>query len=359
LAAASIFAGPAAPPVVAGLLFGADIAVGVADATMYFLDGDLVDGFLSLGLTLVPVAIGGLIRWVRLPRAEVEALEAGEEVDHAGTVVTPADWEAAQVGGDESGTGFGTKAQRGPIQWVDGAMSSQMEAAVADRPGAIAAAQAAQASFDATLADLNQALVDAGFDPIEPTAFNAKSIDRTLSAWRETLADHPDVIEKLADMGEVARLRRDAINVQSAVGELMGEQAGLDLGRLEGDTPVMIEPGPGPGEVDQVWLSPDGKTLIVDECKGPSAWLGTRKVTLPDGTTVEAEQGSTAYLYGILRSSAKATTAIKADPELVEGLLDGSVTIEYRQVRPDPTGRITVRDFSTDQSLLDVSEWLS
>jgi len=94
------------------------------------------------------------------------------------------------------------------------------------------------------------------------------------------------------------------------------------------------------------------------QCKGPSAHLSTRKVVSDDSTEVVAGQGSTAYLWQELRVDTRLTDTINADPVLREGLLNGTVKVEYRLVQPDAAGHIKVTDFKIEQDKLDIPGWL-
>jgi len=365
LAIGSIVLGPEAPAGVVAALLAADAGVAVADAVMYFQDGDWKDGLLSLGFVLVPVAVGGVVRWVRLTRAQVDLLGTVDEITVDGVRVTRAEANAAleaagsSVDGAAAGaSSFSAKAQRGEIQWVKDQSSALIEMA-AQREANIQAARVAQAAFDTTLADLNKALKEAGLSPVDSTAFSAKQVESTMATLTDELDDTPELLQKALDMREASRVRTEALNAQNTLSEAMGEQAGTDLAAMARDTPVVTDPSPGSGTVDQAWLSHDGHQLIINECKGPSAGLGTRQVTLPDATVVTAEQGSTAYLYDILRSDTRLRSAIMNDSTLRDGLVDGSITIRYQQVRPDAAGNISVREFGIDPSQLDISGWLS
>jgi len=83
----ALAAGPLAGPWVAGASLAADVGVALVDAGMYFQDGDWKDALMTLGFLLLPVAVGGVVRWVRLSRAEVEAIEAGGVVSRDGVTV--------------------------------------------------------------------------------------------------------------------------------------------------------------------------------------------------------------------------------------------------------------------------------
>ena len=101
IAIAAMAAGPLAAPWAAGALLAADLGVAVVDAGMYFRDGDWRDGLVTLGFLLLPVAAGGVVRWVRLSRAEVEAVRAGGTISREGVTVDRdllAAWGAAGRG---------------------------------------------------------------------------------------------------------------------------------------------------------------------------------------------------------------------------------------------------------------------
>jgi len=97
--------------------------------------------------------------------------------------------------------------------------------------------------------------------------------------------------------------------------------------------------------------------VYVVECKAPSAGLGTKEV-MTDAGIATAQQGSTEYLGAIIRQDTRLRDAILADPELHKGLLDGSVQLKYRLVRPNPAGGVSERYFTISIEDLDLLEWL-
>jgi hypothetical protein len=188
---------------------------------------------------------------------------------------------------------------------------------------------------------------------------NAEKADRTLrDLRREASQDDLAFSQQIDDLAAASLERRMALGAQTTIGEAFGELAGREVAAREGLTPLKISSRPGSGSIDQAWLSSDRFELVLQECKGPSAELGTKKVLDIGGVEVKTHQGSTAYLYEILREDIALRDAIMADPQLRQGLIDGSVTLRYREIRPDQFGHIQTTEFIIDTSKLDLLGWL-
>ena len=81
--------------VIGGLLMGC-FTTGVADVTLYAMEGDTPDAIIS-GVFLLPLAIGGTIKLVQLSREAYTALKAGQTVEELGQTLQFADNGALTV----------------------------------------------------------------------------------------------------------------------------------------------------------------------------------------------------------------------------------------------------------------------
>jgi len=234
----------------------------------------------------------------------------------------------------------------------------------------IAIANARQASTDLTneLVNMNKAIdqyniahPDTPHNHVTPGSLDAAHYETTISRLLKA-TDDPVLTDHTIDLYDAAKARREALQIQTDVGELFGEKAGEYVGNSASAKQIIIESGRPSGTFDQVWWYVDEKKMVLYECKGPSAKPGTRDVVLPDGTTVTAEQGSTAYVWAILRSDPLLLDEILLNKELMElksGLLDQSITVEQMVIRPNSVGQIKATSLTLDQAKLDVRGWLA
>jgi len=90
LAVATIFAAPLASPWLATSLLAAEVAATGWDASEYLHDGDTADGLIATAATVLLVALpaAGAIRWVRLTRTQIEAVQAGQTLTQDGLTIT-------------------------------------------------------------------------------------------------------------------------------------------------------------------------------------------------------------------------------------------------------------------------------
>ncbi|MDR1264617.1 MAG: hypothetical protein LBK42_03370 [Propionibacteriaceae bacterium] len=86
----------AAAPVVIAALSTVDTAIALTDAAAYLNEGEIVQGLFGLALTVIPVTIGGVTRWVRLKPDEIQALRNGDNITRDGVTVTKNDLKAAE-----------------------------------------------------------------------------------------------------------------------------------------------------------------------------------------------------------------------------------------------------------------------
>jgi hypothetical protein len=258
--------------------------------------------------------------------------------------------------------------QKGEPQWVIGKNDPIPEyladAAVARQTAVDTATEASTrltnevSSFNRAIDQHNLTHPNQPITHITTQDLNARNARNTIIALEKTVGSDPTLAQHIEDLVAAAVKRRDAMAAQTTVGEAFGELAGREVAVREGMTPVKINSRPGSRSIDQAWLSSDRLELVLQECKGPSAELGTKKVPDVGGVEVQAQQGSTAYLYQILREDTALREAIMADPQLRQGLIDGSIKLRYREIRPDQFGHIQTTEFLIDTSKLDLPGWL-
>ena len=95
LTVASILLGPEAPPVVGWLVGITAALVDGVNAGMYFGQGDYRDGLLIAGSLIVPVVVGGVVRWVRVSRSDYEEIRRAGQGEVDGVPVTESNLDAA------------------------------------------------------------------------------------------------------------------------------------------------------------------------------------------------------------------------------------------------------------------------
>lgn len=76
-----------APLVTAGLV-ALDAGIAIADAAMYFQEGDNWGALISLGMAVLPFAAGAAIKWIRLSRAEIALIKSGQTLTRDGLTIT-------------------------------------------------------------------------------------------------------------------------------------------------------------------------------------------------------------------------------------------------------------------------------
>ncbi len=96
--------------------------------------------------------------------------------------------------------------------------------------------------------------------------------------------------------------------------------------------------------------APEGPVLILCESKGAGSKLGTRQVTMPDGTTMDAEQGTLLYMRDTMPLDAKLAEELDAQDlrAEVQELVDAR-KIRYIKVHTSAKGDVTVSEFVLDQ----------
>ncbi|WP_432985979.1 toxin glutamine deamidase domain-containing protein [Dactylosporangium sp. CA-233914] len=230
--------------------------------------------------------------------------------------------------------------------------------------------------------DLNEDLGLKGRSAYKPEQFEP---GKTFKETIEQLKDNPNISEARIKELEAAvdRYHNEVNNQAKASGEA-GMHAGLGVAReslFNVEDPSILRPGQTevppetvhvlgdpksatPGELDIIALRWDGEDapagfnrLDLWEAKGGSADLGSKYFHEFNG---KAEQGTGPYLKWMLENDPHMLKLFKEHPGLLEGIRDGSVTVEYHKVTTsveraviDPETRQPVRDPVTGQKVID------
>ncbi len=97
LALTAMITAPHASPWVIRTLLVADIGVAATDAYLYWKDGDTQAALLAAGFILVPIAIGGILKWVRMTTDELSGIQTGQSMVKNGDVITTTNLEQGKI----------------------------------------------------------------------------------------------------------------------------------------------------------------------------------------------------------------------------------------------------------------------
>ncbi|MBH0775014.1 hypothetical protein [Nocardia bovistercoris] len=171
------------------------------------------------------------------------------------------------------------------------------------------------------------------------------NLPKTLRNLRDTGTSRTDrdLIESLAEQISVSK------GMVTKLSETRGEIGGEIVAEYEKIN--IIHRGSGPGTADRIGVKKldDGSLQVVDlELKGGDG-MSSRIVTI-DGKQVRVQQGTPEYLRDEFKEGSDAYEALKKYDEdnntnLLNELLAGNATIDYRLVRTDPGGKITLSSF--------------
>lgn len=240
-------------------------------------------------------------------------------------------------------------ATRTPAEDVDLVSSTEYQAAVDARTQAVADRQSAVAAQRAALAELDELGIHIDKSDLVKDKF-ADTIERLEDAVVDDVDLTPDEIGArmgaLDDLRNATEAERSSLTIQVATSEQMGDAAARDVIHSLDAEIVVDGKGASSGQFDQVGLTRDGDTLIVAEAKGGTANLSTSGRALPDGT--RAPQGSTLYFNEIFRLDPTFQSFLASRPDVVRGLMDGSIDIRYMVVRADTNGGVHVEDLALD-----------
>ena len=81
-----------------------------------------------------------------------------------------------------------------------------------------------------------------------------------------------------------------------------------------------------------------------------SANLSTSGRLLPDGT--RAAQGSTLYFNDVFRVDPTLQKYLADNPDIADGLADGTIDVRYQLVRVDGNGVVRIEDLALDAATL-------
>jgi len=113
----------------------------------------------------------------------------------------------------------------------------------------------------------------------------------------------------------------------------------------------------GANTVDVVGLSQDDTRLIIVEAKGGGSTLSTSGREIGKdaaGVSIRAAQGSTDYLNSLLTEDKNLQALWRERPDIVEGLKNHTITIEYDLVTAPGDGTSTITNLIIDPSKLDL-----
>ncbi|WP_225725449.1 MULTISPECIES: hypothetical protein [unclassified Nocardia] len=155
--------------------------------------------------------------------------------------------------------------------------------------------------------------------------------------------DDQKLLESLAQQLSASK------GIVSKLSELRGEIGGDFIAKHENID--IIHEGSGPGTADRIGVKTlsDGSRQVVDlELKGGDG-MSARTVTI-DGKQIKVQQGTPEYLRDEFKEGSAARAKLeKYDQEhgthVLQDLLEGRAAIDYRLVRTDPGGKITVSRF--------------
>lgn len=149
----------------------------------------------------------------------------------------------------------------------------------------------------------------------------------------------PDDFDELK---HAARDEGDAAQALRQHSENMGHQATQDLMRSRNETPIPSTHR-GRDSLDEMSMSTDAdgrQHLNIYEAKGGDSPLGARDT--PDG---RAQQGSPEYLADVIQRDPDLQAFLRDNPQIADGLADGSISVNYSEVRAAPDGTVTVTPF--------------
>ena len=358
----TFFIGGAPGWLIAGLA-AIDTAIVAWEAVEYFKDGDIKSGLINLGFALFPFAVAGVgtgvraMRWIRLSRTEIEALETGRAITTLdGIDITPQMWtdlkaRKYQLSDTTTNTAQSTAFRQYEI--IHSAKATLREQAVNN------------------LAAARQHLIDLGVadkDLPKITVDNINDITDTL------LEKYPALSKEIKDFGRAAQVERKSYTDLHHASEDSGEQSArdsvenpkgkvlIDGTKWPDDMPPEIAGKPqksGAGTFDVVGLSADGTILKLVEGKGGRSRLNKKGRIIGydpiTGQAIRAEQGSTDYLNDLLQTDPNLKVLFKYRPEIADGLRNGTIKIEYGLAKAPGNGTSTYTEFLIDSTRLDYS----
>ncbi|SIT89012.1 hypothetical protein [Microbacterium sp. RU33B] len=243
---------------------------------------------------------------------------------------------------------------RTPASDVDLVSSDEFRDAAAEHQTAV---QDRQSARDAR-ADAVARLDELGIR-VAPSDLNVGSIDKTIARLRADVTSDFDLtpdqlaerIEALNVLQRTAWEDRVTLTAQVDASEHLGDVAAQDvIHSLDADVVVDGRGAPS-GQFDQVGLTRSGDTLIVAEAKGGSSTLGNGR----NVHGVQALQGSTAYFNEIFRIDPQLQSYLAQNPDVVRGLMDGSIELRYLLVTAKTGTSVKIENLVLDPAVLRLS----
>ena len=331
----------------------ADAAVMAVDAYYYFQEGNNVNAWINIGFILLPIAVGGVLRWLKVTKAEAELLiHARRTVAIEGVEVTPEMLDDALKAVDPKRATVGDATPVNTSAQFD-ALQTARDTAVATRGDAVADLKTARDN-----------LIQLGVDPKDiPKTLTVDTISDTGKTLK---AKYPDLEAAIDELSNAAIAERGSLTGLKNASEDLGQQSTRDLLHSENGS-VMVDgtkwpdgtkQASGANTFDTIGLSADGKTLEILEAKGGSSELSkTGRIIGEDnsGNPIRAEQGSTDYLNDLLQNDKNLKKLLERRPDIAEGLRNGTIKIRYRVVKAPGDGTASVADLFIDNSRIDYS----
>ncbi|MCC2319564.1 hypothetical protein [Cellulomonas xiejunii] len=198
---------------------------------------------------------------------------------------------------------------------------------------------------DAGLPVTRSDLVDRRFDETVRRLEDAIETDPSLSPERAA-----ELLGRVDGLEQVLRAERDSLTALSRASADLGEAAGRDALRSQGADIVVDGAGAGRDTIDIVGLTRERDQLLFVEAKGGGSQLSSSGRVLPDMT--RAPQGSPAYLADVVRVDKALQQWLRANPDIAQGLVDGTVTPRYQLVQAAANGTVRIFELTVDRSLI-------
>ncbi|MBD7919153.1 hypothetical protein H9657_12815 [Cellulomonas sp. Sa3CUA2] len=225
------------------------------------------------------------------------------------------------------------------------ALAPRQAAAAAHSANRAAVAQKLDVLTDAGLSVSRPDLVNRQIDGTVRRLNNAIRTDQSLSPERSAaLRQH------VAELEEAARAEHASSTALNRASADLGEAAGRDALRSQGADIVVDGADAGRDTIDIVGLVHERDQLLFVEAKGGGGRLSTAGRLLPDNT--RAPQGSPAYLADVVRVDKALQQWLHDNPDIVQGLMDGTVRPRYQLVHATAKGTVRIFELTVDPTLI-------
>ncbi|WP_420115016.1 hypothetical protein [Pseudactinotalea sp.] len=199
-------------------------------------------------------------------------------------------------------------------------------------------------------------LHELGFD-VGPSDLTVGNIRLTTRRLQAELGDsdlvgtaYDEAVDAINDLQAAAWDERHARTARYEATETLGD-VGLGDRFDSAGARVLIEPGgQGPGRFDGVGYLPEERVLLVGEAKGGRSTLSSSGRLLADGS--RAAQGSTMYFNDVWANDPQIAQMLAENPEIAQGLADGSISVRYELVHTAADGTVKVSTLQLDPSRL-------